>query len=380
MGDDSAPDEASVLPAAALEASPIAMLMADAAGSIVLVNAAAEDLSGYRREDLTGEPIEILVPERFRDRHLRLREEYAAEPGTRRMFSRRGIYLLRKDGSEIEVEIGLNPIQTRDGFFTVASVVDTEELKRARLLVAAADEMASVHTLASGVAHGINNPLAYVMGNLSFALGELERARGPSGEGGEPSSPMLLEIRDALAHAKEGSARIRDLVIDLLTFSSGSDEESIAFDLLPALDSAVNLIATEIRRRARLLKHYGEVPRVRGDPSALVRVLFNLLRNAVESLPEKQPESNQVRLATWTDADGSALIEVRDTGCGIAPELLDRIFEPFFTTARFGSRTGLGLSVAHGIVRSMRGEIEVKSTVGKGSAFRIKLPASRAVD
>jgi PAS domain S-box-containing protein len=389
MSEDTGPEKGGALPAAALEASPIAVLMTDAAGRIVLANPAAEDLSGYRRAELVGRPIEILVPERFRQNHLKLRERYAEDRRTRRMFSGPGIFFLRKDGTEIAVEIGLNPIETRDGSFTVASVVDADELKRARSLVAAADEMASVHTLAAGVAHGINNPLAYVMGNLSFALGELERLGAPAGEateqrgGSEPwaaVSPMLSEIREALAHAKEGSARIRDLVIDLLAFSDGSDGEAVAFDLPPVLDSALNLMASEIRRRARLSKQYQAVPRVRGDASGLVRVLFNLLKNALYSIPENEPEQNEVRLATWTDPDGSALIEVRDTGSGIPPETLDRIFEPFFTTGKFGTRSGLGLSIAHGIVRNMGGRIEVSSVVGRGSAFRVKLPAFPAPD
>jgi PAS domain S-box-containing protein len=376
------------LPAVAVEASPIATLMTNRAGTIVLVNPAMEDISGYRREELIGQLIEVLVPERIRERHPELRELYSSEPRTRRMFSRPGITLLRKDGVEIEVEIGLNPIETRDGSFTVASIVDTKELKRARSLVAAAEEMASVHTLASGVAHGINNPLAYVMGNVTFALGELERlmtsaeeaARQLEGDQSSGSlSPSLLEIRDALVHAKEGSTRIRDLVIDLLTFSSGSNGESVAFDLHPVLDSALNLTSSEIERRARLTKKYGEVPRVRGDASALVRVLFNLITNAIESMPANDRDHNELRLATWTDSVGSAVVEVRDTGSGIAPQIVDRIFEPFFTTAKFGSRKGLGLSIAYGIVRSMGGRIDVASSVGSGSAFRVTLPASGAV-
>jgi two-component system NtrC family sensor kinase len=383
------PDETGSLSAAAFEASPIAILVTDEAGRIVLVNPAAEEVSGYRREELMGKSIEGLVPERFRERHLKLRKAYTAEARTRRMFSAPGIYFLRKDGTEVAVEIGLNPIQTPDGSFTVSSIVDADELKRARSLVAAANQMASVHTLAAGVAHGINNPLAYVMGNLSFALGELERVCAPSGEATEerkvadPSIPlphMFLEIREALAHAKEGSARIRDLVIDLLAFSSGPSAETVVFDLHPVLESALNLTVSEIRRRARLVKQYDEVPRVRGDASSLVRVLFNLLTNAVESIPENEKERNEIRLATWTDAGGSAVIEVRDTGSGIQPETVDRIFEPFYTTKAFGSRTGLGLAIAYGIVKSMGGEIEVTSAAGRGSAFRVRLPASLTAD
>jgi signal transduction histidine kinase len=267
--------------------------------------------------------------------------------------------------------------------------VDADELKRARSLVGAADHASSVHALAAGVAHEVNNPLAYVMGNLSFVLGELERVRAPEHaaseqrEGADSSislSQMLAEIQEALAHAKEGSARIRNLVIDLLTLSSKPNGEAVAFDLRPVLESALNLTASGIRRRARLVTQYDGVPWVRGDASGLVRVLFNLLTNAVESIPEDQSEQNEIGLATWTGIDGSTVIEVRDTGRGIPPEVGDRIFEPFYTTKAFGARTGLGLSIAHGIVKSMGGQIEVSSAVGRGSTFRVKLPAALSAD
>jgi signal transduction histidine kinase len=191
---------------------------------------------------------------------------------------------------------------------------------------------------------------------------------------------MLIEIQEALAHAKEGSARIRDLVIDLLTLSSTPNGKTVAFDLRPVLESALNLTASEIRRRARLVKQYDEVPQVRGDASGLVRVLFNLLTNAVDSLPEGESEQNEIGLATWTGLDGSAVIEVQDTGRGIPPETIAQIFEPFYTSSKFGARTGLGLSIADGIVKSMGGEIEVTSTIGSGSSFRVRLPAASAAN
>jgi signal transduction histidine kinase len=169
-------------------------------------------------------------------------------------------------------------------------------------------------------------------------------------------------------------------VIDLLTLSSTPNGEAVAFDLHPVLESALNLTADEIRRRARLVRQYDEVPRVRGNASGLLRVFFNLLMNAVESTPENDSEQNEVGVATWTDVGGSAVIEVRDTGRGIPPETVDRIFEPFYTTKTFAPRTGLGLSIAYGIVKSMGGEIEVTSAIGRGSTFRVKLPAALSAD
>ncbi len=232
----------------------------------------------------------------------------------------------------------------------------------ARLLLA--DRMASVGTLAAGVAHEINNPLAFILSNLEFALAELRRAGGDG------------EVVRALQDARDGGARVREIVRDLKTFAHAGEEVRETLDVRRVLQSAIGLASNEIRRRARLAVDPGEVPPVVAGEHRLGQVLVSLLINAAQAIPEGRAPENLVRAATATAPDGRAVIEISDTGAGIAPEVLPRIFDPFFTTKPVGVGTGLGLSICHGIVRQLGGEISVKSEPGKGATFRILLPAA----
>ncbi len=361
----------------AVESAPSGMVMSDESGEIVLVNRAIEAMFGYTAHELVGQPIEILVPTRVRSLHPELRAGFFAAPGVRAMGAGRELYGRHKDGSEIPVEIGLNPIQNSEGTFVLCSVVDVSERKRAESALAMADRMTAVGTLAAGVAHGINNPLAYVKGNLLFAQAEIgdlldtERAARP----GPATLGRLAEVRKALGEAEEGANRVRDLVTDLLTFSRHREEPHATAQLTAVLESVLQMTANEIRHRANLAKSYEAVPAVVGEASRLAHVFTNLIVNAAQSIPEGEAECNEIRVATWTDSEGWAIVEIRDTGCGIAPDLQARIFEPFFTTKPIGSGTGLGLSIAHGIVSALGGGIDFKSELGKGTAFRVRLPA-----
>jgi len=361
----------------AVESAPSGMVMSHENGEIVLVNRAIETMFGYTAHELVGQPIEILVPMRVRPVHPKLRAGFFAAPGVRAMGAGRELYGRRKDGSEIPVEIGLNPIQTPEGIFVLCSVVDVSERKRAESALALTDRMVAVGTLAAGVAHGINNPLAYVKGNLLFAQAEIgdllntERAvqLGPATLG------RLAEVQRALGEAEEGANRVRDLVTDLLTFSRNRGEPLGTENLTAVLESVLQMTANDIRHRARLAKSYRAVPAVVGEASRLAHVFTNLIVNAAQSIPEGDAERNEIRVATWTDPEGWAVVEIHDTGCGISPDLHARIFEPFFTTKPIGSGTGLGLPIAHGIVSALGGGIDFESELGKGTAFRVRLPA-----
>jgi two-component system, cell cycle sensor histidine kinase and response regulator CckA len=140
------------------------------------------------------------------------------------------------------------------------------------------------------------------------------------------------------------------------------------------LELAINMAFNEIRHRARLVKDYGEVPAVEADEARLGQVFLNLLVNAAHAIREGQVERNEIRVRTRTDRAGRAVIEIRDTGCGIAPDVLGRIFDPFFTTKAVGDGSGLGLAICHGVVAALGGEITVESEPGKGSVFRVALP------
>jgi signal transduction histidine kinase len=253
---------------------------------------------------------------------------------------------------------------------------------RERLMIS--ERMASAGMLAAGVAHEINNPLAIVALNLDtsgdvltrvIGLASLMKARGSGAAAALVDE--LSELVAPLQDARDAARRIAEIVRDVKLFSRHSEEMVGAVDLRRVADSSIRMAWNEIRHRARLVKQYDEVPPVEANESRLGQVLLNLLVNAAHSMSETYPNRNEIRVTTRTAADGSAVIEVSDTGSGIPKANLERIFDAFFTTKPVGEGTGLGLSICRGIVVDSGGRIEVESEVGRGTLFRVVLPAGR---
>jgi signal transduction histidine kinase len=247
------------------------------------------------------------------------------------------------------------------------------ERRSLQAALAESERLAALGTLAAGVAHEINNPLAYVLSNVSYAARVLSEDA--------PSSAEKSEARNALSEAEDGCARIRTIVRDLQLFARPAAEETRPLDVRRVLDSSVALAAHELRRHARVVKSYGDVPLVDANEGRLGQVFINLLINAAQAIPEGDVEKNEIRLVVRSDGgpDGAArwvVIEVCDTGAGIPPEIRARIFEPFFTTKPIGVGTGLGLSIVHKLVVAAKGEIEVESERGKGTTFRLRFPVA----
>ena len=236
-----------------------------------------------------------------------------------------------------------------------------------------ADRMSAVGTLAAGVAHEINNPLAYVMSNLELIAEDVRSIAG-----GSPSSRMK-DLEEMVTEARQGAERVRKIVRGMKTFSRADEERRTPIDVRPLLDLSINMAFNEIRHRAHIVKDFGAIPPIEADEARLGQVFVNLLVNAAHSIPEGHADTNEIRIVTSTDASGRGVIEVRDTGEGIAREILNRIFNPFFTTKAIGDGTGLGLSICHSIVKGLGGEIGVESERGVGTVFRVVLPAARLV-
>ena len=244
-----------------------------------------------------------------------------------------------------------------------------QQAKLERQLVFA-DRMASVGTLAAGVAHEINNPLSSVTANVELLVEAIARL-GPA-----VSERHRAELAEMAADAVAGAERIRRIVLSLKTFSRTEQERREGVDLAPVLQLAIDMAWGEIRHRGRLVKELGPTPRVDADEARLGQVFINLLLNAVQALPERADHEQEIRVVTSTDDSGRAVIEVSDTGAGIPAAVIGRIFDPFFTTKPVGVGTGLGLSICHNLVSAMGGEITVTSQVGRGTTFRVVLPAS----
>nr|WP_237651338.1 ATP-binding protein [Xanthomonas translucens] len=253
------------------------------------------------------------------------------------------------------------------------------------------EKMASIGQLAAGVAHEINNPIGYVHSNLGslqeylrslFTLIEAyERAlRAP-----DPKAliPEIDDIRNRfdidfisrdlpqlMAESREGIERVTRIVRDLKDFSySGREESWKLVDLHAGLESTINIIWNELKYKVTLDRHYGNLPLVECLPSELNQVYMNLLLNAGQAIGER----GSIVVSTGQDGE-EVWIEFKDSGAGIPADLLQRIFDPFFTTKPVGSGTGLGLSISYGIVNKHHGRIDVTSTVGEGSCFRIVIP------
>jgi signal transduction histidine kinase len=241
------------------------------------------------------------------------------------------------------------------------------ERKKMQEQMLLSDRLVSIGTLAAGVAHEINNPLAYVIGNIEFALECLTRSARPAND---------VEVGEAvlaLRQAREGSERIRVTTRDLKVFCRGDESQLAPVDAGRVLESAISMAWNEIRHRARLVRELQAVPHVDANANRLAQVFLNLLVNAAHAVPEGSIDQHEIRVALWSEG-GRVLFEVSDSGSGMTPEVQAHLFDPFFTTKPIGVGTGLGLSICHGIVSELKGEISVRSQLGKGSTFRVSLP------
>ncbi len=271
-------------------------------------------------------------------------------------------YHRRKDGSTFPVEIAVSLRRYGGSDYLLAVARDATQRKQMEVQLAQADRLASVGVLAAGVAHEINNPLVYILNNISFALGELPAQYG--------------ELRDALREARSGAERVRDIVKDLKTFAR-SDERMGPMDVRHVLDASIKVAQNEIKFRARLLRQYDDESPVVVANARLGQVFLNLLMNGAHSIREGEPDKNTITVRVFR-SDERIAVSVADTGSGIAAEKLKRIFDPFFTTKPIGMGTGLGLSICRNIATALGGEIEVESAVGVGSKFTVWLPAAPA--
>ena len=236
-----------------------------------------------------------------------------------------------------------------------------------RLLLS--EQMATLGTLTAGVAHELNNPLSYVLANLRFIQEELEAAT-------VLDDALRRTLVELTAQASEGAERVCTIVQDLKKFSRVDAEDREPAEISQLLDGAVSMAWNEISHRAQLERSYGRLPLVRGHKGRLAQVFVNLLVNAAQSIADGRATENRIRVSAEL-RETCVVVEVSDTGAGIAPESLPRIFDPFFTTKAAGIGTGLGLSICRDILRDIGGDISVESTVGKGTTFRVALPIAQ---
>jgi signal transduction histidine kinase len=241
--------------------------------------------------------------------------------------------------------------------------------RAARQRLAAADRMAALGTLASGIAHEINNPLTYVMANLQTLSERLPVS----------SDPAVRDLSEAVSEAMDGAERIRKLVKQVQMVSPGQHQEHVTtVALREVLETALALTENQIRHRAHLVRDMdGAELYVRGDHERLEQLFVNLLLNAVQAIPEGHASENEVRISLRElPGQGAAVASIEDTGAGIPLEVQERIFQPFFTTKPIGQGKGLGLSICRGIVTALGGQISFQSEPAIGTTFRVVLPTT----
>jgi PAS domain S-box-containing protein len=240
---------------------------------------------------------------------------------------------------------------------------DVTPRKRIEQELVRADRLASIGMLAAAVAHEINNPLTYA--NLCLQLLHRELPSLPLGDQRE-------RILEHVANATHGVERVATIVRDLRAFSRPDDGELGRVDVIASLEQAIKLVGNDVRHRARIVREYEDPPPVKANASRLEQVFVNVLINAAQAIGAGSPSQHEIRVAVRNEA-ADVVIEISDTGPGIAPELRERVFEPFFSTKEIGVGTGLGLAVCRSIVEQFGGKI-LAEAAARGTRMTIRLP------
>ncbi len=351
--------------------------MTDADGRIVLVNREVERLFGYAREELLGQQIELLIPQRYHNHHPAYRQQFRSDPRARAMGAGRDLRGRRKDGTEVPLEVGLTPVVTEEGMFVIGSVVDISARKRAEEEQRAVSEqlrqaqkMEAVGTLAGGIAHDFNNLLGAIVGYAEL----VERAVIAQPE-------VHADVREILIAAQRG----RSLVEHILTFSRRQEAQRKPLELARVVSEVQSLLRASIPAGIELISiPPTDSARVLADATSVHQVVMNLATNAAQAMPQGgrltialrslYAHDSMIRANPALREGWYAELSVRDTGAGMDSLTQARAFEPFFTTKAPGKGTGLGLAVVHGIMRDHDGTVQLESNEGEGTEVRCLFP------
>jgi len=371
----------------------IIILVLDPQGRIVTFNPYMETLSGYALQEVQGRDWfgTFLPPHRRPD----VQRLFFRAIGGRPTRGKRDIMVTR-GGRELLIEWNDKTLERKDGTAEGLLCIgqDVTEKRSLQASLAQSERLASMGMLAAGIAHEINNPLSFVLYNLESLSADLpryarqlgavyltlaeylgeERARQVLGADSDVLSGALwTDVLDRFRDALNGTRRIKDIARGLGTFSRVEKDQTVPVSLRHVIEVAINMAFNEIKYRARVVKDYGRTPMVMASEGRLSQVFLNLIINATHAINEGDVERNEIRVRTWAE-DEHVFAEVRDTGCGIPKENLDKLFEPFFTTKKIGVGSGLGLAISKSIVEGYGGTISAESEVGEGTCFTICLP------
>jgi PAS domain S-box-containing protein len=280
----------------------------------------------------------------------------------------------RSDGTWFDVEGEYYCTYNEEGLLTGHCGIqrDVTERKQLQARVVASERLVALGTLAAGVGHEVNNPLTYIVLNLSLIERELAALESDASRG-------FGRIRTMVEQARYGTDRVGAIVRDLQSLTRAPDR-MIVVDPVPILGRCLQIAEHQTRHRARVICEFGAIPPVRSTEDRLVQVFVNLIVNAAQAIPEGAADRYWIRVVSSTAPDGRAVVEVSDNGRGIAESDVNRIYDPFFTTKVVGEGTGLGLTICRSIVIGMGGDIEVVSAPDRGTTFRVLIPAAQLAE
>jgi two-component system NtrC family sensor kinase len=276
--------------------------------------------------------------------------------------------------TEVQLRVQ-NLLQTRSLHLQLksqnASLAETNHrLREAQTHLVQTEKMASLGQLVAGIAHEINNPLAFVINNLFLAQEGLDKLTAEAnGSLGEQATARLQKLHTQVRNSRDGAERVKDLVNKLRTFSRLDEGTFKTVDIHESIDSVLLFLDHKLGNRIEIERNYGGSTMLGCFAGELNQVLMNIIANAVDSI-----EGQGKVTVTTSDQDGNFVIIVRDTGKGIPEEIRAKVFEPFFTTKPIGHGTGLGLAISYGIVKAHNGSIDFSSEPGSGTSFVVKIP------
>ena len=355
------------------EAAPSGILLANEEGRIVLINAHLEELFGYAREELVGQMVDVLIPERFAAEYSALRAAYLATPEQRAMGSGRELLARRKDGTEFPAEIGLNSIRTPQGILVLASVVNisqrkqaAEELRRHREQINLLSRVSLLGEMTASLAHELNQPLSAIITNANAGMRSIDKGKEDPGT-----------LREILVDVEADGRRAHDIIRNVRNTVKKSGPTLRRINLNELVTKVAHIVrpdavAYSCEVETSLSK---DLPLIEVDPVQIQQVLVNLVTNAFDAMRQTPPDRRKVEISTAGNGDNEVRLSVRDHGTGIRTEVHERLFDRFFTTKEQG--LGMGLAIVRSIVESHGGDIQAENVADGGARFYFTLPVKK---